>query len=105
MNPGELRSRITIQQQSTTRDGYGGLTEGWPDVVSLWAAKKHNSSRDFFAAQKRNTETTDLFTIRFRSGISTGMRVKLGDSYYAIIGADDPDGKRIEVWLLCKAVT
>lgn len=101
MDPGVLNRQITIQQYTATRDSYGGEVQTWADLATVWAKKAHRTSREFFAAQKTNAETTDMFIIRFRSGITTKMRVTFDGKTYDISGADDPDGNRRELQILC----
>ena len=104
MDPGVLNRQITIQQYTVTRDSYGGEVQAWADLVTVWAQKAHRASREFFAAQKVNAETTDMFIVRFRSGVTAKMRVTFDGKTYDIIGADDPDGRKRELQLLCRAV-
>lgn len=106
MRAGDLRHRITIQKPpvTETRDSTGGVDESWETFATVWASKAHMTSREFFAAQKSNAETTDLFIIRYRDSITTKMRVLFGSRTYDIIGANDPDGRRRELHLLCKEV-
>lgn len=102
MRAGLLSQRITLQTNTPTRGTDGASLDSWADTVTVWAKKAHRSSREFMAAQTINAETTDLFTIRYRSGVTAQMRVKYGTRYYDIIGAPDPDGKQIELQILCK---
>ena len=104
MRAGKMRNKIVIQQNSPSRGEDGSVTEAWSTYTNIWAEKKHQTSREFFSAQKINSEVTDLFTVRFNSGITTKMRVSFDGKYYNIIGADDPDGRRKETYLVCKAV-
>lgn len=102
MDPGELNRKITIQ--SFTPDSVDEEIKVWANVATPWAKKVHRTSREFFAAQKINSETTDLFIIRYRTGIDTKMRVVFDGRNYDIIGADDPDGSRTELHILCAEV-
>jgi SPP1 family predicted phage head-tail adaptor len=104
MQAGKLNTRLTLQHATLTRDEMGGEIETWVDVVIVWASKAHQTSREFFAAQKINAETTDLFVIRYREGITTKMRAVCYGKTYDIIGAPDPDGRRRELHLLCKEI-
>lgn len=82
----------------------GGVVETWIDVATVRASKAHQTSREFFSAQKVNAETTDLFIIRYRVGITSKMRVSFDGKIYDIIGASDPDGRRREIHISCKEV-
>lgn len=104
MEAGKLNCRITLQQPVATRDTTGGEAIIWADFATLWASKAHKTSKEFYNSQKINAEITDLFIIRYRAGIDTKMRLVYGGKNYDIIGADDPDNRRIELWIMAKAV-
>lgn len=104
MRAGELRSRVIIKKFTTTRDGFGGEIKEWTDLATPWAKKAHLTSREFFNAQKINNELTDMFIVRFRSDITTEMMAVHRGKEYNIIGAYDPDDRRVELHLLCKEV-
>lgn len=100
----KYRNRITIEEFTPSRGSDGSVSKTWSTYATVWAEKKHKTSREFFSAQRINSEITELFTIRYKSGITTKMRVSFNSKYYNIVGADDPDGKRREMQLLCKVV-
>jgi len=100
----QMRNQLTIQTNTPTRGTSGAEVDSWADTVTVWTRKAHKNSREYFAAQKVNSETTDLFIIRYRTGVTTKNRVKYGSSYYDIVGANDPDGRKKEIHLLCKEV-
>lgn len=104
LEAGSLNLRITIETPTVTRDTYGSEILTWSTLATVWASKQHKTSREFYVAQKINSEVTDLFIIRYRAGITTKMRVNYDGRYYDILGADDPDGRRVGIQLLCKAV-
>lgn len=104
MRAGDLRHRVQIQIKTVARATDGSEIETWITLATVWAAKAHQASREFFAAQKVNAEVTDLFTIRYRAGVTSEMRLVFGGVIYDIIGAPDPDGGQRELRLLCKAV-
>jgi len=101
---GDLNQRIIIQQATIARDTYGAEIQTWVTYAAVWASKQHKSSREFYSAQKTNAEITELFIIRYRNNITTKMRISYNGRYYDILGADDPDGGREEIWLIAKAV-
>lgn len=102
MDPGELNRKGTIQQYTT--DPVDEELKIWSTFATPWVKKAHQSSREFFAAQKINAETTDLFIARYRSGVTTKMRFVCDGKTYDIMGADDPDGTHRELYLLCREV-
>lgn len=104
MKSEELRQQIVIETPTATRDTAGGQILSWATFATVRAAKKHNYSREFYAAQKINSEITDLYTIRYRTGINAKMRGICDGKTYDILGANDPDGRRREIYLLCREV-
>lgn len=104
MGAGKYRHRITIQQLTTTKGDRGGVVKTWTTLATVWAQKVHQSSREFFAAQKVNAETTDLFIIRYLAGVNAKMQVVYDGRTYDIVGANDQDGKRRELYVMCKEV-
>lgn len=101
----QLRQKATIQQDTgNTRNSAGEHVANWTTFATCRAQKVHQTSREFFAAQKVNAEMTDLFIIRYRSGVDAKMRLVFDEKTYDIIGAPDPDGRRRELHVLCKVV-
>ena len=75
---GSLNRRITIQQRETGHDDAGQPTSSWADVVTLWAniagqtgmGSITRAQDDIPASIERYS-----FRIRYREGITAGMRV------------------------------
>ena len=70
-----LRQRITIQQQSQTPDTGGGFSRSWGNVATVWAEVIPISGREVLANQQLQGQVTHRITIRYRSGVTTAMRV------------------------------
>jgi len=104
MKTEELRQQIVVETPTITRDTVGAAILTWATLAAVRASKKNQYSREFYAAQKNNAEITDLFAIRFRTGLNDQMRVIHDGKTYDILGANDPDGRRIEIHLLCREV-
>ena len=104
MGAGKYRHKITIQQLTTSRGSMGGAIKTWSTFATVHAQKVHQASREFFAAQKVNAETTDLFVIRYLAGVNAKMQVVYDGRTYDVIGANDSDGRRREQQILCKEV-
>jgi len=86
MNYGSMDRKIMIQSPPTDKDDGGELSGSWVLECSPWAMIKHDSSSE------SNDEGTEAmvdvltFTIRYRSGITSGMRVVYDGNTYEIIG-------------------
>ena len=69
---GSLDQLLTIQLKTETND-LGSITETWADqYVDVHCAVEWLGSREFPAAEKRHTESTVRFRIRYRHGIEAG---------------------------------
>jgi head-tail adaptor len=66
------RHRITIQRTIETRNIVGEVVRDWQDVCQTWAEIKG-----------------DLVTIRYQPEIYPGDRVRIGNSYFEIVGVVD----------------
>lgn len=93
MNFGSMDRKIMIQSPPAAKDDGGELSGSWVLECSPWAAVKHNSSSE---SNDEGTEAkVDMltFTVRYRSGITSGMRVVHEGSIYEIVGII-PVGRR-----------
>lgn len=105
MRAGALDQRIDIQQVTETRDSYGGVTDTWSNyAASVPAAVKTKSGNENFLAQHVVTESTHIVDLRYRSGVTTKMRVKWGTRYLDIIFIDDSLRRKGKLMLVCKEV-
>ncbi len=91
MRSGKLRHRIIIQQKTATRGTFGEEIETWTTYHSCWAEIDPPKGREFFASQQKQTDVTVRIVIRYKSGITTKMRVKFGTRIYDINAVIDPD--------------
>ncbi len=100
MNPGKLRHRITIQQLTTVTTENGFEIETWSDVATVWSARRGLLGREYYSAATIQAESDLVYTIRFRLGITSGMRIIDGMSTLNIKSPPiDPDDrkKRLEI--------
>jgi len=76
MNPGDLRHRITIQEEEvvgTDDDGFD--ITGLVDVCKVWTAIKTIKGYEYVSAAATQHENTYRFIIRYRKGIDPRMIV------------------------------
>lgn len=105
MNPGALRHRITFQKQVETQNDYGEEIKEWIDVKTVWASVNPMSAKEFFAAEKTNSEVTHKIYMRFIRGlnITPDMRIKFKGRYFELIGPPiNYEERNKELQLLCK---
>lgn len=104
MQTGRLRERLTIQQQSVTRDASGEQLIAWTEVATVWGQVSPGASNERFLASagQRVAEVTHTARIRYRSGITPKMRILWETRVLEIISVVDPDGRLRTTILLCK---
>ncbi|MCR9240347.1 MAG: phage head closure protein [Rhodobiaceae bacterium] len=95
----DLRHRLVLEERISIPDGGGGAGESWTEVATLWAAMHQKSGREREAADRLGAHATTDFTIRYRSGVTTDMRFRLGARHFNIRSVLDVDGRRR--WLRC----
>jgi len=104
LKAGELNTRITILRETKTYDEYNAPVPVWVSAETVWAVVITTGGREYYAAQKLNAETSAVFKIRYTSAINVRMRIKLGNSTYAIISINDVDNKHTELQISAKEV-
>ena len=106
MQAGRLRERITIQQESVTRDEYGAEVIAWTDVATVWASVLPRASGERFVtgAVQVQAEITHAVRIRYKTGLTAKMRLLWESRYLYIETIVDPDGRTRETVLMCREV-
>jgi len=105
VDPGKLRHKIIIKVQPPGQDSYGEKvsdTSLWTNFVTIRAAIIPISGREFFTAQQVNSTVTTRIEIRYKSGITAGMRVVCGTKVYDIKAPLDLEEKHKEIHLMCE---
>lgn len=106
MNPSKLRHRITFQKYSDIQNDYGEIIKkDWLDVITVWASVNPISAKEFFAAEKMNSEVSHKIYMRYIRvlHITPNMRIKFGERYFELIGPPiNYQERNVELQLLCK---
>lgn len=103
MEAGKLTERITIQIKTITQDAELNPIEAWTDLKTVWAEPLRKSSREFYRAATMNSEVTEVFRIRYTTGITAHQRIKVGSQYLEIIGEPENEGRRnVSLLISCK---
>jgi len=103
MIAGLLRERVTILQSVPTQNSYGEVEAAWQVLAEVWGRYEVLRGREFFDARQMQEEVTARVTIRYRSDVAVGMRLRVRGTEYRIT-AVIPDERRKELQLMCEAV-
>lgn len=99
---GEMRERVTLQSPQRTPDGAGGADITWTSGASVWAKVEERHGQERLAGERLAAEATFALTIRYRSGITTEMRVLWKGRELNIASLRDPDGRKRFLELDCE---
>lgn len=75
INPGEFRHIITFQEMEERKNQFGEMTKVWVDKFSTRAGIYPLSGKEFFTADKENSEISHKINIRYRPDINQKMRI------------------------------
>src|SRR5574337_2181235 len=75
MQAGRLNRRCTLQAHGTTQDELGQPIPGWTDVATLWADIRMKSGLESIKAGAPVSVVQASIRVRYRAGITAGMRI------------------------------
>lgn len=90
IDPASLNRRLLFQSLPTVPDSSGdaGATN-WVDGVTVWGSVKPVSAGEVRAGLAAQHEISHRIVIRYRTGITSGMRAKLGTRVFDLTGVRD----------------
>lgn len=106
MRAGLLRSRVTLQQKSTTPDAYGQPAETWSTVATVWAYIEPLTGREPFLAKAPHTEISHQIVTRYQSLFAdplavAALRAVYNGRNFNILACLNTDERNSEIRLLC----
>lgn len=104
MRSGDLRYRITIQQNQPIKDNEAITVDNWTEFATVWGAVEPIRGREYFQAAAVNAENTVRFRIRYQKGITSKMRVSYDERTFNIQTVIDIDEQHREIHLMCLEV-
>ena len=104
MKAGQLDQRVTVERNTTTTDGWGGVVTTWAPLFTCWAAVEPLVGREYIAAQALQSEVTARIRMRFRPWMTAQDRVIHNGTTYGIESLIDVRSDHRELVLMCKAM-
>lgn len=104
LRSGSLNRKVTIQQRGPAKDAWGQPVPGgenWTPVATVWANVRNLTGREAAAAGGDASTITGSIRIRYRTGLTAGMRVLLGDTAYNVQAVLPDEQRREYVDLAC----
>lgn len=84
MRSEKLDRRLIIQEPAETRDDYGQEVLTWSTFATVWAGVKLNIGKESFQTSERVKERVVDFKVRYRTDITSNMRLLYDSNYYEI---------------------
>jgi SPP1 family predicted phage head-tail adaptor len=89
INPGEMRTRISLQQRSVSTETGGFQTPTWTTLATVWARWVNAHGAEALSAASMGAEQAATVLIRWRSGLDTTCAVLKGSERYEIVSLDN----------------
>ena len=105
MQAGRLNRRVTLQAPGTTTDEIGQPIPGWTDVATVWGDVRLRSGLESVKAGTVVSTVQASVRIRYRTGITAGMRLLVDSVAYGIVAVQPDVGGREYVDLVCEIVS
>lgn len=100
---GNLKHRVTFQKSVRTPDGGGGFTEIWQSIDSnpiVYAAIMPLSGGEQLRFHQLEATVTHRIVIRYRSDVTSAMRIVRGTTIYDITAVTDRNGQGVYLEIL-----
>lgn len=104
MQAGRLNRRCVIQQPGTATDEIGQPIPGWTDVATVWADIRMKSGLESIKAGASVSVVQASIRVRYRAGITAGMRLTHNLQAFNIVAVMPDVGGRGYVDLVCEVV-
>lgn len=105
MQAGQFKSRVLIQQPSGAVDELGTPVPGdWVDVTTVWANVRYLSGMATIKADAQSATAKASIRIRYRTGLTTAMRVLHGATVFRVTAVLPDEQRREYVDLTVEAI-
>lgn len=84
MKAGALRTRVFIEQQTTTQDAVGQPVNTWTTLATVWAEIRYRRGMESIQADSMTSVVMVKIRIRYREDVTAGMRVKSAGTTYNV---------------------
>jgi SPP1 family predicted phage head-tail adaptor len=102
VNIGQLRNLVKLQRRTAGQDAIGQPLTTWADVVSVWADIRYLRGLEAIKAGAQASTSQVSIRIRWRTDVTSDMRVLYGTTAYAILAVLPDMKSRSYVDLQCQ---
>ncbi len=101
---GALRHRIELLSPARAADEAGGASVDWLPGPDIWAeVQRLTSVRDLSGDREARLKRIAA-TIRFRSDILLGWRLRFDGGIFEVVSIESEDGREARLTLVCEEV-
>ena len=104
MQAGRLNRRCVLQTPGTAQDELGQPIPGWTDIASVWADIRMRSGLESIKAGAPVSVVQASIRVRYRAGITAGMRIVHNLQAFNIVAVMPDVGGREYVDLIAEVV-
>ncbi len=102
---GAARRRMVLAAPTMPAgDGAGGGAPEFTAVAEIWAALRWLAGEERSRGDRPEQAARWEITLRWRSGVTAGMRLVDGGRAFAILSVSDRDGRHRRLTCLCEEV-
>ena len=94
IDPGQLRTRLLLQQPIETPDDPGGVTRGWSSYGNAWAKIVPLTARPGVEADASGATQNYRITMRANFSLTLQHRLVEGAKVYQIVAVRNSDDRR-----------
>ncbi len=88
-NPGELRTRITIQSRSVSVETGGFPAAEAATLAEVWAKWENAHGSEVWAAESVQAVDPATVTVRYLAGVDRSCTVLKGSQVFEVVSVDD----------------
>jgi SPP1 family predicted phage head-tail adaptor len=89
INPGELRTQITLESLGVSAETGGFQVPTWSALATVWSRWKNAHGTEALASGTVDAEAPAAVLIRYLAGLDTTCAVSKGGVRYEIVSLDD----------------
>jgi SPP1 family predicted phage head-tail adaptor len=89
-----LRHRMVIETPVEVADGAGGVRRTWQSSATVWAAVQPLRAADAPPLALPGQTVTHRVTLRWRAGLTTAARLRLGSRVFSLRAVHDPEERQ-----------
>lgn len=97
MKAGELKQRVTIQQQVKIPNSIDEDVITWTEFKKVWMKIVPSSGQIYYAAKQTDSRVNGYFSMRYLEGVLPTMRILFGTRVLTILAVWLPNEKKNEL--------